>query len=439
MKKLLFLVFLFPLLAQAQIILTVAGTGAAGFEGDGGPATTAVLQTPYAVVLDRNGNLYVNDDGNSRIRKISPAYNGTIVTVAGNGTAGYSGDGFEAVYAQLGGVGDIAVDWKGNLYLADANNNRIRKVSSTGIITTYAGTGAAGYNGDGIPATTARLNMPTGVATDDTGNVYVADRNNYRIRKIDTFGIITTVAGNGTAGFSPDGAKADTAALNIIGYPRIDKEGNLFLLDNIRIRKIDFSGIIHTIAGNGLGGYSGDGGVATDAKIVVAALSIDTFGNCYFADSYTARIRKIDTDGIITTVAGTGLSGYSGDWGNPLLAKLALPQGVAVAPNGEIFIGDVANNRVRMITTHVSAVPDVVAAERGICIYPNPAQGRLFVNAPGGADIAGVMVTDVLGRRVCAEVVDGVINIAGWADGLYFFRVAYGDGTAVVERVRVRN
>jgi hypothetical protein len=186
-------------------------------------------------------------------------------------------------------------------------------------------------------------------------------------------------------------------------------------------------------------GYSGDGGMATAAKIEAAALSIDTFGNCFIADPASARIRKIGADGVISSVAGTGLSGYSGDWGNPLLAKLALPQGVAVASNGDIFIGDVANNRMRMITTHVSAVPDVVAAERGICIYPNPAQGKLFVKAPGGAVIAGIVVTDVLGRRVRAEVVDGVINIAGWADGLYFFRVAYGDGTAVVERVRVRN
>ncbi len=215
-----------PLYTHAQIIITVAGGGTSF--GDGGAATAAVLNSPYGVTLDKTGNLYICDNANRRVRKVSPAYSGIITTIAGNGTAGYSGDGFEAIYAEINGVLDVAVDQKGNVYLADASNNRVRKVSTAGIITTYAGTGAAGYNGDGIAATTAMLDMPIGIAVDDTGNVYIADKDNYRIRKIDTFGIITTVAGAGVSGFSPDETIATTASLDNLLCLRTDKNGKLF-------------------------------------------------------------------------------------------------------------------------------------------------------------------------------------------------------------------
>ncbi len=276
MRHIILIFLLLPLYTHAQIIITVAGGGTSF--GDGGPATAATLNAPYAITLDKAGNLYMCDIGYVRIRKVTPAYTGTITTIAGNGIGGYSGDGFEAIYAQVGGV-DVAVDWKNNVFIADADNHRIRKVSPAGIITTYAGTGAAGYNGDGIAATTAMLNMPTGIAVDDTGNVYIADKDNYRIRKIDTFGIITTVAGTGISGFSPDETMATIASLDNLLCLRTDKNGKLSFLDNARIRRLDADGKIRTIAGNGTFGFSGDGGAATAAEIHPSAFCFDTTGN----------------------------------------------------------------------------------------------------------------------------------------------------------------
>jgi hypothetical protein len=195
MKNLLFLLLFLPFCSQAQIIVTVAGNGESGYTGDGGPATNARLDSPHGVLIDNDGNLLICDDANACIRKVSPAFNGIITTIVGDGMglAGFAGDGFSATTARINGVFDIATDKKGNLYLADAGNSRVRVVGTDGIIRTIAGTGTPGYNGDGIPATSAHLYAPVSIAIDDTGNIYIAEMQNYRIRKIDTLGIIHTV------------------------------------------------------------------------------------------------------------------------------------------------------------------------------------------------------------------------------------------------------
>ncbi len=428
MKPLLFIPFLlFSFLSNAQIIITVAGVGGAGDSGDGGPATNAHLYSPYSVVLDKAGDMYICDVNNAKVKKVSPAYNGTITTIAGNGTFGFSGDGFEAVYAQVGAA-DVAIDWKGNIFLADQPNNRIRKVSPAGIITTYAGTGTAGYNGDNIAATAADLYLPESIAVDDTGNLYIADRSNNRIRRVDTFGVITTIAGNGSVGFSPDGSMADTASLGLY-YIRLDKNGVIFFTDNSRIRKIDTAGKLVTIAGTGVFGFSGDGGPGTAANIGGGAMTIDTLGNVFIAEQSNDRIRKVDTAGVITTVAGTGWGGYSGDWGDPLLAQLKGPAGVAVAPDGDIFIGDGANNRVRMITTRDIPHPNSVdnrAVQEGIKIYPNPSGDIIHIKHL--CEGCTIKVTDLAGQQVQIGDVKRTaatasVDAGRWANGIYIVQV----------------
>ena len=283
-------------LEQISIIIPVAGTGKAGFSGDGGPASQAQLNQPEGVAVDTSGNLYIADTDNNRIRKISP--NGIITTVAGTGKAGFSGDGGPASQAQLNQPGGVAVDASGNLYIADTRNNRIRKISPDGIIDTYAGTGKAGYNepkgvSDGIKATDAMLNAPTGVAVDARGNLFIADTDNDRIREVRTDGKIITIAGD--VGFSGDGGPAKDAQLNHPEGVAVDASGNIYIADtrNNRIRKISPNGIITTIVGNGtIAILNAPTGIAVGAS-----------GNIYIADTGNNRIRVVDPSGSITTLA----------------------------------------------------------------------------------------------------------------------------------------
>jgi hypothetical protein len=333
-----------------NIITTVAGNGSASFSGDGGWATNASLADPYGVAFDAVGNLYISDAGHQRIRKVDTS--GIITTVAGNGGANFSGDGGAAIKAGLNSPWGVALDGVGNLYFADEVNQRIRKVGTNGIITTVAGNGYEGFYGDGGAATSAELYFPQGVALDGSGNLYIGDISNGRVRKVDTNDIITTVAGNGSFGYSGDGGPATNAMLSQPSGVAVDAAGNLYIADayNNHIRKVDTNGIITTVAGNGNETYSGDGGAATNASLANPYdLVLDGSGNMYIADTYNNRIRKVDTNGIITTVAGNGWETYAGDGGAATNANLGNPFGVAVDASGNIFIADTGNNRIRKV------------------------------------------------------------------------------------------
>src|SRR5271157_3160449 len=327
-------------------ITTVAGSGIWGFSGDGGPATSASLYGPWGVAADSAGNLYIADWQNNRIRKVT---GGTITTVAGNGVFASSGDGGSATGASLGNPQGVAVDSAGNLYIADTCGERIRRVSG-GTITTIAGNGGVGVSGDGGPAISASLNYPSGVALDSAGNLYIADTANYRIRKV-SGGTIATVGGNGVFSYSGDGGPATSGSLNSPMGVALDSAGNLYIADsaNNRVRKVS-GGTITTVAGSGTLGFAGDGGPATSASLWgPSAVAVDSAGNLYIADYGNNRIRKV-TAGTITTVAGNGYGGYSGDGGPATSALLYGPEGLALDSAGNLYIADTYNNRIRRVS-----------------------------------------------------------------------------------------
>ena len=336
------------------IISTVAGTNAAGSSGDGGAAVSASLDYPGGVALDAAGNLYIADAGNNRIRKVD--VNGFISTVAGKSASGYAGDGGAANNASLNFPAAVAVDAGGNLYIADQYNQRIRKVNTNGVITTVAGNGTNGYSGDSGAATNASLNYPAGVAVDAAGNLYIADQYNQRVRRVDAGGVITTVAGNGNLGYSGDGGAAAGANLADPGGVAFDASGNLYIADqfNQRIRKMDTNGIITTVAGSGTAAFAGDGGAATKASLFYpAAAGLNGGGYLYIADS-SQRIRKVDTNGIITTVAGNGAAAFAGDGGAATNASLNSPVSVALDGSGNVYIADQYNQRIRKVLLYAS-------------------------------------------------------------------------------------
>ena len=284
-------------------IHTVAG----GNIGDNGPATGALLSDPFDVAVDTSGNLYIADDQNNRIRRVDSS--GNITTVAGTGVSGYGGDGGPATEAVLNSPVGVAVDTSGNLYIADSGNHRIQRVDTMGTITTVAGTGEQGESGDGGPATAALLSDPFDVAVDTSGNLYIADTRNDKIRRVDTMGIITTVAGTGAGGYFGDGGLATNAWVYRPRGVAVDSSGNIYIADtlNDRVRQVDTMGIITTVAGTGESGYGGDGGLATAAVLYFPTrVVVDSSGKLYIADTNNSRIRRVDTSGNITTVAGTG-------------------------------------------------------------------------------------------------------------------------------------
>ncbi len=331
-------------------ISTIAGGNFSGYVGDGGPATDASIN-PYSMVLDNSGNLYFTDSGN-RIRKIDNT--GTIITVAGNGTSGFSGDGGLAIDALLNSPGGIAMDNGGNLVFADQYSYRVRKISTAGIISTVAGNGYTSFNGDGGPATSANLGGPRGVAVDPSGIIYISDSQNQRIRKVATSGVITTIAGDGTSGFSGDGGPASAAGLSFPAGWAVAANGSIYFVDagNNRIRKIAPDGTISTVAGNGTAGFSGDGGIATAANLnIPEGIAIDGAGNLFIVDAGNQRLRKVTAGGIISTVAGNGTAGFSGDGGPATSAKFRGLSGVAIDGTGNIYLLDRGNYRVRKIAT----------------------------------------------------------------------------------------
>jgi hypothetical protein len=341
-------------------ISTIAGTGSYGYSGDGGPATSAKLYFPFATAVDSSGNIYIADTDNNRIREVV-ASTGNIITVAGNGTGGYSGDNGPATSAEISHPYGVAVDSSGNIYFSDYSNARIREVvKATGNIITLAGNGTFAFSGDGGPATSAEINYPEGIAVDSSGNVFFSDEGNERIREIvKATGIITTVAGIGLGGYSGDGGQATSAEVFEPNGVAVDSSGNLFIADygNNRIREVaNATGIITTVAGTGTSGYSGDGGAATSAKLDYPnGVAVDSSGDIYIADTSNYRIREVaKATGIITTIAGNGTYGYSGDGGPATSAELSDPYGLAVDANGDVFIADSFNERIREVVSNAA-------------------------------------------------------------------------------------
>jgi len=340
------------------IICTIAGDGTHGYNGDGITAVDAELWAPYGLTVDSSGNVYIADSKNSRVRKVTPA--GIISTVAGNGTTGFSGDNGSAVNAELDEPAYLVFDASGNLYIADIPLNRVRKVTPAGIITTFAGTGAGGFSGDSGPATSATLDAPNGLAFDSSGNLYIADSGNERVRMVTPAGIISTVAGSGVTGFGGDGGSATAAELAEPVGVAIDSTGNLYIDDfaNNRIRKVTRGGIISTIAGTGVAGYSGDGGAASAAELNdPEGIAVDINGDLMISDGSNNRIRKVNPSGIISTVAGNGSAGFTGDGGLATSAELDLPFGVAGDLAGNLYISDLANNRIREVYNSTVTTP----------------------------------------------------------------------------------
>jgi len=466
-------------------ISTFAGTGICGYSGDGGPAAAAMMSGPEGLAIDHLGNLFFSDPGNHRIRKITPA--GTITTVAGNGISGYSGDGGPATQASLSGPVAISIDPAGKMYISDSSFFVIRMVDAAGIIHTVAGNGTFGFSGDGGPATSAQLAGATGVAADGSGNFYIADNGNFRIRKVDSSGTITTWAGgastlnsgsggpatgaglgqtygvllsggklyistvgniwsmnqstqiinliagnaNGSVGFSGDGNPALSTSLSYPWSMAVDRTGNLLVADsnNNRIRRINSSQIVSTIAG----GYLGDGGPATAASLSLAFLggqtATDAAGNLYIADINANRVRKVSPTGKITTIAGTGMTGYSGDGGPATAATLNTPFTVVVDIAGNVFIGDTGNGVIRKvdttgtITTYVASVT-VVPPWGGTLTIPVSSYGLAL-------DASGNLYVSTFGYAVILKIAPDTTGTV--VAGVLFANSYNGDGIAATE------
>ncbi len=343
--------------ALGRVITPVAGLGVRAYRGDGGPATAAGLSDPSGLAVGPDGSLYIADSMNTRIRRVGP--DSIITTVAGTGTVGSSGDGGLATQAQLNYPMDIAVGSDGSLYIADSMNSRIRRVGPDGIISTAAGNGKEGFSGDGSPATQAQLFRPFGLAVGPDGSLYIADSYNGRIRRVAPDGIITTVAGNGIRGFSGDGGPATSAQMYTPYALAVGLDGSLYISDisTYRIRRVGLDGIITTVAGNGIAGHSGDGGPATLAQLYyIRRIALGPDGSLYIVDrnsgylDYTPGIyiRRVRPDGIITTVAGTTW-GDTGDGGLATQATFGWLDGVAVGPDSSLYISDAYNMRVRRV------------------------------------------------------------------------------------------
>ena len=330
--------------------------------------STSPLVLPSAIVFDPQGNLYIAETGNHVVRKLSSA--GIITTVAGSGVQGFSGDNGSATAARLDSPAGLALDAAGNLYIADSHNHRVRKVdASTGTIATIAGTGLAGYSGDNGPATAAKLDLPTALGFDYAGNLYIADTDNHRMRRIAAnTAVITTVAGNGVEAFAGDNGPATAASIDSPNGLALDPAGNLYIADthNGRVRKMNAAtGVITTVAGAGFANgnvqmFGGDNGAATAAGLALPrGLTIDAAGDLYLSDSANHRIRRISPSGAITTVAGQGTETFAGDGSPAIAAGLDTPRSAAISPAGLLTLADTDNQRIRQLDALPAPGPNI--------------------------------------------------------------------------------
>ena len=337
---------------QKGLLVNVVGSGASGYSGDGGPATQAQLKVPAGLTFDSKGNLYIADRDNHRVRKVDKK--GIITTVAGNGTAGFSGDGGPATQASLNLPSGLAFDSKNNLYISDRSNNRVRMVNSKGVIKTVAGNGSDGYHGDNMPALKATLDKPFGLAIDKNNNLYIADRGNNRIRKVDGSGLISTVAGDGGFYFIGDNGPAYRASIAGPTGVAVDGKGNIYIADrnNNRIRVVDKLGMIRTLMGTGQRDYNGDSELARETNLKLPfGVALDKNGDLLVIDRSHYRIRKVTLKGNkVTTLAGNGVKKFGGDGGPSTGAKIEFPHGIDVDSKDNVIFADKANFRIRKIT-----------------------------------------------------------------------------------------
>jgi uncharacterized protein (TIGR03437 family) len=441
------------IVSGTNAVSTVAGNGANGYFGDGSAATVAALAFPRGVAFDSAGDMLIADTGNYRIRLVAEN-NNHMSTVAGTGKASYSGDGRAPTIAQFFEPKGLAVDGQGNLYIADTGNNRVRKIAN-GTVTTVAGNGAAGYSGDGAAPTNASLSDPEGVAVTSPGALFVADTGNYRVRALDQFsintvagngdsttlspeaialdssgnlliadsanhlvrqvlsnGTIQTIAGNGVSGFSGDDGPALSATLSTLGGITADGSGNVFVVDagNQRVRKISANGTITTVAGNGTAGFSGDGGQATSAELNnPSGIAVDSSGNLFIADTGNNRIREVSASGTITTIAGIGIAGYSGDGSAGTTAALSGPTGIALGKAGVIYFSDSGNNAVRSLTPGTTSVVIASVVDAGSEAATPLSAGKIVVIYGSGLGpsqlVVNAPVNNVFGQQLAGTTV----------------------------------
>jgi hypothetical protein len=393
------------------VIATFAGSEWV-FGADGRPGIDAPLGEITGVAVDASGNVYIADPQNHLVFRVTPA--GILSIFAGSGLPGYTGEGGPAVGASLNTPLSVAVDSNGNVYIADTNNHRLRRVSPAGIITTYAGNGRASFGGDNGPAASAGLFGPMQLAVDAQGGVSFYDSGSQRIRLVAPNGIIRTTVGNGQRGFSGDGGPATQASLGFVRGLAIHPDGSLLIADstNNRLRRVA-SGVINTVAGTGVAGFGGDGGPATAAMMrSPSAIAIHPGGGIFFVDGANQRIRRFTLGGTIATVAGIGVAAFAGDGSPPLQASFFLPSGMAIDAAFTIYLADSGNSRVRRLT------PAVVNTVAGNGRYRAPSDGvpatSTFLNQPRGVAVdpnGNVYIADGGNSVVDRVGPDGVVRI----------------------------
>jgi len=445
MKRLIiFILLLLPVFSYGQIVTTIAGgvSGHGGYWGDGGPATAAEFSSTGFIVSDKLGNIYVADPGNYRIRKIDAVTN-IVTTVAGDGVLGYSPDGTIATAAHFKYPAGVCIDEAGNIYITDCNDYRIRKVDAiTGIISTVAGNGIQGYTGDGGPATNAQIYAIGYTCVDNMGNLYFGDY--HKVRKVDVFGIVSTIAGTGFGGVTGDGVAATATNICEAGIS-VDVAGNLYVADTTgSVRKISRStGKITRVAGTGdniISPYSGDGSIATSCHMGPLGITVDPIGNIYIADHANSKVERVNTVGIVNTVAGSGVAGFSGDGGPATAAAFYYVEHVAVDNCGNVYIADFGNKRIRKVTFSPSCDPTKLSAptvgyEDIISVYPNPAGDVLHINTVNGK-YQTLTITNSIGQVMLQQNItaaETAVPVSKLPAGVYYISLR-GSGGAVVSR-----
>lgn len=440
-------VYLFCLMfghLSSQIVYRVAGTCVLGFSGDGLAAAMVPIGNVDGLAVDKAGNVYFTES--NRVRKVSTT--GIINTIAGTFTPGFSGDGGPAINCSFDTPKGITIDTIGNLYVCDLGNARIRIIDTNGIITTYAGTGINGTSGDGGSALLADISLTESITVDRFKNIYFGS-NNSTIRKINSSGVISTVAGTGVGGFSGDGGNALLALISIVTGIECDDSGNIYFADfaNRRVRKISTSGVITTIGGNGISGYSGTGGLAVNASISVRDVVVDAFGNVFIVEDY-GRIRKIDTSGNISLVAGTGNAGCNGDGGPALLADMGGFSGFDIDKNNNLFFGQIGPGPIGQVvraicnTSCFASVESEKEVKLNVSVYPNPTSDYIIVITTDSFLKGRFRIFNHLVEVVFEQKViagDNKLFTPSLPDGMYYYVVEDTNGMITQGKIIFQN